>query len=95
MDILGYVLSAVIPLAVVGLIAFIKKRVKVKSVAEQGVDEVKKELQEVKEDVDSLKEAVPVIMQCLLALLVAAKSGKINGECDRALEALNKYFISK
>jgi cell division protein FtsB len=88
-------IGAVAVLIVGGIYRFIKKRVKVKSAAQQEVEALKKEQDCIKEDVTNLKRAVPIIMKCLLALLVAAKDGKINGECDAALSDLNEYFISK
>lgn len=70
------------------VLAFVVGRFSVKSKTQIQVDQLAA-------DVNELKEATPITMQCLLALLVAAKDGKINGECDDALKLLNKYFCKK
>lgn len=94
-DFLKVVIGVVMTAVVGGIVVFVKKRVSIKSKAEQEVDVVKTELECAKGDVNELKKAVPVIMQCLLALLMAAKDGKVNGECDKALDSLNMYLILK
>lgn len=52
-------------------------------------------LDDVCADVTELKDGMKIVLQCQLASMVALKRGQVNGECDKALKALNKYLIEK
>jgi hypothetical protein len=52
-------------------------------------------LEKVCERVDQLEKSKPLELKCLLAILLALKRGKVNGECDEALDELNKYFCER
>lgn len=82
------VITSVVTAAILGIFGFIYGRFTIKTKTEAKVDSVCQR-------VEKLEEAIPIIMRCHLAQLVALKKGKIDGECDRALEELNNYLIEK
>lgn len=46
-------------------------------------------------DIEELKEGQKVIFKALIAVLIAQRDGKTNGECKEALRALNEFLIRK
>lgn len=47
------------------------------------------------EKIDRIEEGQKVVFKSLLALLIAQRDGKTNGECEEALRDLNKFLIMK
>ena len=41
---------------------------------------------------ERLESVIPLLLKSNLAILLALKRGKFNGECDEALKELNDYF---
>lgn len=46
-------------------------------------------------DVEELKDGQHVMLKALIAVLIAQRDGKTNGECKEALKALNDFLIRK
>lgn len=44
------------------------------------------------ERLEKLEKVMPLLLKSNLAILLALKRGKVNGECDEALKELNEYF---
>lgn len=42
--------------------------------------------------VEKLEKVMPLLLKSHLAILLALKRGKVNGECDEVLKELNDYF---
>lgn len=45
--------------------------------------------------IDAIEEGQKVVFKSLLALLIAQRDGKTNGECEEALHDLNEFLIRK
>ena len=45
--------------------------------------------------IDDIEEGQKVVFKALLALLIAQRDGKTNGECEDALRGLNEFLIRK
>lgn len=48
-----------------------------------------------KKDIEELKDGQHVMLKALIAVLIAQRDGKTNGECKEALKALNEFLIRK
>lgn len=46
-------------------------------------------------DIEEMKNGQKVVFKSLLALLIAQRDGKTNGECEDALRELNEFLIKK
>ena len=82
------VFIAVITSIAISIIGWICGRLSIKTKSEEQVSELE-------ERVKRIEAAIPIILECHLAQLIALKRGDVNGECDNALDKLNKYLINK
>ena len=55
---------------------------------------VKTRTDRMERDIDDLKDGQAVIMRSLIAILVALRDGKTNGECADALHSINEYLTN-
>lgn len=49
----------------------------------------------IEKKVDDIEDGQKVVFKSLLAILIAQRDGKTNGECEDALHDLNEYLIKK
>ena len=45
-------------------------------------------------DIEDMKEGQAIILKSLIAILVALRDGKTNGECADALHSINEYLTN-
>ncbi len=45
-------------------------------------------------DIEEIKEGQSLIMKSLIAILIALRDGKTNGECSEALHNINEYLTN-
>lgn len=48
----------------------------------------------IENDIEDLKEGQATILKSLIAILVALRDGKTNGECADALHSINEYLTN-
>ena len=73
---------------IIGILGWISGRFSIRTKTAERVAELDKR-------VKRTEEAIPLILECHLIQLSALKRGHVNGECDEALDKLNKYLINK
>lgn len=81
-------LQVIIPTIVVGVLGWGVGRFSIKTKTQVKTENLEQRVTEI-------EDAMPVMMKCHLAQLLALKHGKVNGECDDALDNLNAYLIRK
>ena len=93
------VIIDIVKFVAIGIVAWAAGRFSVKTKTQVKVEDVCADVAELKQEVGSdiaeLKRGMQIVLQCQLASMVALKRGEVNGECDKALKALNKYLIEK
>lgn len=78
------ILVGVIIAAITILINALVRRVGVKTRTDRAEDKI-----------NDIEQGQIIIFKALLALLIAQRDGKTNGECEDALRSLNEYLIKK
>ena len=48
----------------------------------------------IENDIEDMKEGQAIILKSLIAILVALRDGKTNGECADALHSINEYLTN-
>lgn len=79
----GIVVGVIIA-AITILINALVRRVGVKTRTDRAEDKI-----------NDIEQGQIIIFKALLALLIAQRDGKTNGECEDALRSLNEYLIKK
>lgn len=79
------VLTSLITMGAGVALAFIFSKFVFKSKAEVAIEQIHAAI-------EGIKEWQPMVSKCLLALMVAAKDGRVNGELTDALHSYNEYM---
>ncbi len=82
------IMTSIAAAVAIGIIGWIGGRFSIKTKSQVKSENIDTRLKRI-------EAAQPVILECHLATLVALKRGKVNGECDAALEKLNNYLLNK
>ena len=82
------VIYSVATAVIVGAVGWAAGRFSVKTKTQEKADETSNR-------VDRMEDAIPLLLKCQLAILLALKRGHVNGECDDALDDLNKYLCER
>ncbi len=82
------IIIAVLSSIAVGAVGWVSGRFSIKTKTQERVTNLEAK-------VKRHEEAIPLILECHLVQLIALQRGHVNGECDEALDKLNRYLINK
>jgi len=82
------IIIAVLSSIAIGVVGWVGGRFSIKTKTQERVTNLEAK-------VKRHEEAIPLILECHLAQLIALKRGHVNGECDEALDKLNQFLINK
>lgn len=82
------IIIAVLTSIAVGIVGWVSGRFSIKTKTQERVINLERK-------VKRHEEAIPLILECHLVQLIALQRGHVNGECDEALDKLNRYLINK